>query len=75
MNFNIKFWVLWFLVPGMQKQKEFFVKYKGLAHIHNRWVPESKLLVDAPSLVAKFNRKKQVYYFTLRLVPYLWIYE
>nr|XP_048324934.1 helicase protein MOM1 isoform X7 [Ziziphus jujuba var. spinosa] len=47
-------------VDGLQKQKEFLVKYKGLAHIHNCWVPESKLLLDAPSLVAKFNRKNQV---------------
>ncbi|KAF3454976.1 hypothetical protein FNV43_RR05424 [Rhamnella rubrinervis] len=47
-------------VDGLQKQ-EFFVKYKGLAHIHNNWVPESKLLLDAPSLVARFNRQSQVH--------------
>ncbi|XP_062082123.1 helicase protein MOM1 isoform X2 [Humulus lupulus] len=47
-------------VDGLQKEREFFVKYKGLAHIHNLWVPESKLLLDAPSLVEKFNRENQV---------------
>lgn len=43
---------------GLQKQKEYFVKYKGLAHIHNRWLPESQL-DEAPSLLAKFNRKNE----------------
>ncbi|KAJ9698071.1 hypothetical protein PVL29_007263 [Vitis rotundifolia] len=45
---------------GVQKQKQYFVKYKGLAHVHNHWIPESQLLLEAPSLVAKFNRKNQV---------------
>lgn len=49
----------------MQKQKQYFVKYKGLAHGHNNWIPESQLLLEAPSLVAKFNRKNQVKYFAL----------
>ncbi|WCJ31754.1 Chromodomain-helicase-DNA-binding protein 1 [Euphorbia peplus] len=43
---------------GLQK-KHYFVKYKGLAHVHNRWVSESVLLED-PLLLAKFNRKNQV---------------
>ncbi|XP_031285187.1 helicase protein MOM1 [Pistacia vera] len=45
---------------GSRKQKKYFVKYKGLAHVHNCWVPESQLLCEAPSLVSKFNRKNQV---------------
>ncbi|XP_065876396.1 helicase protein MOM1 isoform X2 [Euphorbia lathyris] len=44
---------------GLQK-KQFFVKYKGLAHVYNSWVSESLLLLEAPSLVAKFNRKNQI---------------
>ncbi|KAK1290972.1 Helicase protein MOM1 [Acorus calamus] len=44
---------------GMQKEKQYLVKYKGLAHVHNRWVPEKQLLIEAPMLVAKFNRKHQ----------------
>lgn len=44
---------------GVQRYKEYFVKYKGVAHVHNKWVPESQLLVEAPLLVAKFNRKNQ----------------
>lgn len=59
---DISFWVKCLLVPGI-KRKEYFVKYKGIAHIHNCWVPESKLLREAPLLVAKFNRKNQVLYF------------
>ncbi|PQQ19204.1 helicase protein MOM1 isoform X1 [Prunus yedoensis var. nudiflora] len=47
-------------VDGLLKRKEFFVKYKGLAHIHNQWVPESKVLLEAPTLVGKFNRNNQV---------------
>ncbi|XP_021279332.1 helicase protein MOM1-like isoform X1 [Herrania umbratica] len=44
---------------GLQRQKQYFVKYKGLAHVHNRWVPENLALLEAPSLVAKYNRRTQ----------------
>ncbi|GMI81866.1 hypothetical protein HRI_001855900 [Hibiscus trionum] len=44
---------------GLQRQKLYFVKYKGLAHVHNRWVPENQVLLEAPSLIAKYNRKNQ----------------
>ncbi|XP_059430737.1 helicase protein MOM1 isoform X2 [Corylus avellana] len=47
-------------VNRLQKQKQYFVKYKGLAHVHNHWLPENQLLLEAPSLVAKFNPKNQV---------------
>lgn len=43
-----------------QRQKQYLVKYQGLAHIHNCWLPESQLLIQAPDLVAKFNRKNEV---------------
>ncbi|KAL4335632.1 hypothetical protein GQ457_07G034500 [Hibiscus cannabinus] len=44
---------------GLQGQKQYFVKYKGLAHVHNRWVPEKQVLLEAPSLIAKYNGKYQ----------------
>ncbi|KAK8641483.1 hypothetical protein V6N13_010886 [Hibiscus sabdariffa] len=44
---------------GLQGQKQYFVKYKGLAHVHNRWVPEKQVLLEAPSLIAKYNGKNQ----------------
>ncbi|KAK8679012.1 hypothetical protein V6N13_144484 [Hibiscus sabdariffa] len=44
---------------GLQRKKQYFVKYKGLAHVHNRWVPENQVLLEAPSLIAKYNRKNQ----------------
>ncbi|GKV16344.1 hypothetical protein SLEP1_g27001 [Rubroshorea leprosula] len=43
----------------MQMEKQYLVKYQGLAHVHNCWIPETKLLLEAPKLVAKFNRKNQ----------------
>ncbi|KAJ0966484.1 hypothetical protein J5N97_023401 [Dioscorea zingiberensis] len=43
----------------MENEKHYFVKYKGLAHVHNRWIPESQLLNEAPMLIAKFNRRHQ----------------
>ncbi|GMG98857.1 hypothetical protein Nepgr_000697 [Nepenthes gracilis] len=45
---------------GVQSQKEYFVKYKGLAHVHNQWIPESQLLFEVPHLVLKFDQKKEV---------------
>ncbi|XP_028070607.1 helicase protein MOM1-like isoform X2 [Camellia sinensis] len=44
---------------GSRKQKQYFVKYKGLAHVHNHWVPEPQLLLEAPLLVSKFNQNNQ----------------
>ncbi|XP_027341127.1 helicase protein MOM1-like [Abrus precatorius] len=46
-------------------QKEFLVKYIGLAHVHNRWVPENHLLLEDPLMLTKFNQKDQ----TLQLKP------
>ncbi|KAH7865067.1 hypothetical protein Vadar_001835 [Vaccinium darrowii] len=42
----------------MQRQKQFLVKYKGLAHVHNRWIPEKKIEVENPELLAKFKKFK-----------------
>ncbi|XP_061376668.1 uncharacterized protein LOC133318648 [Gastrolobium bilobum] len=52
-------------VDGFMAQKEYLVKYKGLAHVHNRWLPENQLLLEDPSLLMKFNQKVQI----LRLKP------
>lgn len=46
----------------VRRQKQYFVKYKGLAHVHNCWVPESELLSEGPLLVAEFNRKNEVHF-------------
>ncbi|KAK6244712.1 hypothetical protein QUC31_011121 [Theobroma cacao] len=43
----------------MPWEKQYFVKYRGLAHVHNRWIPEKKLLLEAPRLVTKYNSKNQ----------------
>ncbi|KAL1088226.1 hypothetical protein V6Z11_D08G236400 [Gossypium hirsutum] len=51
--------VLEALEDGLRGQKQYFVKYKGLAHVHNCWLPENQVLLEAPSLVAKYNRKNQ----------------
>ena len=45
---------------GVKKQKQYFVKYKGLAHIHNHWVPEVQLRHEAPELLAEFDEKMEV---------------
>nr|XP_043631394.1 uncharacterized protein LOC122602853 isoform X2 [Erigeron canadensis] len=37
-------------------QKQYFVKYKGLAHIHNQWVSETRLLVEDSLLVENFSK-------------------
>ncbi|XP_021288943.1 uncharacterized protein LOC110420095 isoform X2 [Herrania umbratica] len=41
-------------------EKQYFVKYRGLSHVHNRWIPEKRLLLEAPRLVTKYNSKNQV---------------
>ena len=47
------------MVLGMQNGKHYFVKYKGLAHVHNEWVSESRILLEVPMLLAKFGRRRQ----------------
>lgn len=42
-----------------QKGKLYFVKYKGLAHIHNLWIPKSQLLMKDSALLTKFAKKQQ----------------
>ncbi|XP_059297528.1 uncharacterized protein LOC132050331 isoform X1 [Lycium ferocissimum] len=44
---------------GMHRQKQYLVKYQGLAHAHNHWVAEAQLLIDAPLLIASYNHKNQ----------------
>lgn len=43
---------------GVQ-QRQFLVKYRGLAHVHNHWVPEKQLLLENPRLVSNFLEKDQ----------------
>ncbi|CAA3025175.1 helicase MOM1-like isoform X1 [Olea europaea subsp. europaea] len=45
---------------GVQRQKQYLVKYHGLAHVHNHWVPEKRLLPENYYLIAEFNSKHQV---------------
>lgn len=49
---------------GVKEQKQYSVKYKGLAHIHNHWVPEIQLRHEVPELLAEFDEKKEVTVFS-----------
>ncbi|KAK4405858.1 Helicase protein MOM1, partial [Sesamum angolense] len=42
------------------RQRQYLVKYHGLAHIHNHWVPEKKLLLENPCLVSSFRETDQI---------------
>ncbi|KAL3623984.1 hypothetical protein CASFOL_032800 [Castilleja foliolosa] len=42
------------------RQKQYFVKYHGLAHIHNHWVPEKQVLLENSCLVSSFIEKEQI---------------
>ena len=44
---------------GMQNSKQYFVKYKNLAHVHNCWVPEGDINVmpGGPDLLSLFNKR------------------
>ncbi|KAK6118108.1 hypothetical protein DH2020_048157 [Rehmannia glutinosa] len=39
------------------RQRQYLVKYHGLAHIHNHWVPEKQLFLENQSLVSSFISK------------------
>ncbi|KAH9300334.1 hypothetical protein KI387_011917, partial [Taxus chinensis] len=42
-----------------KKENLYFVKYKGLAHLHNRWITESQIMKEAPKQLSTFNKKVQ----------------
>lgn len=48
-------------VVGRHKKREriYFVKYRGLSHLHNRWVSEVQLIKEAPKQLANFKKKLQ----------------
>ncbi|KAF0911649.1 hypothetical protein E2562_011655 [Oryza meyeriana var. granulata] len=53
---------LWDVKEGAQNSKQYFVKYKKLAHVHNRWVPESDIICCTPGghdLITKFCKRIQ----------------
>ncbi|KAG8094190.1 hypothetical protein GUJ93_ZPchr0012g19846 [Zizania palustris] len=53
---------LWDVKDGAQNCKQYFVKYKNLAHVHNRWVPESDIIRCNPEdhdLITKFCKMNQ----------------
>ncbi|CAD6340635.1 unnamed protein product [Miscanthus lutarioriparius] len=51
---------LWDVKEGAENSKQYFVKYKNLAHVHNQWVSESDI-VDSTSqssdLISKFSKR------------------
>ncbi|XP_027085680.1 uncharacterized protein [Coffea arabica] len=47
-------------MKGIRRQKQYLVKYQGLAHFYNHWVSETLMLHESPSLVEKFNREHQI---------------
>lgn len=51
---------VWCLFLVLRCQKQYMVKYRGLAHVHNCWIPETQLFIEAPKRVSKFKRKNQV---------------
>ncbi|CAL9090862.1 unnamed protein product [Musa textilis] len=48
---------IWNFKEELQNGKHYFVKYNGLAHIHNQWISETLMLQEAPTLLSKFKRK------------------
>ncbi|XP_074307801.1 uncharacterized protein LOC141642771 isoform X2 [Silene latifolia] len=42
---------------GSLCKNEYYVKYKGLAHIHNCWIPDTQLRHEAPELLTKLSEQ------------------
>uniref|UniRef100_A0A0E0L6Q3 Chromo domain-containing protein n=1 Tax=Oryza punctata TaxID=4537 RepID=A0A0E0L6Q3_ORYPU len=52
---------LWDVKEGVQNNKQYFVKYKNLAHVHNQWLPESDIIrtPGGHDLINKFCKRIQ----------------
>ncbi|TVU12929.1 hypothetical protein EJB05_46596 [Eragrostis curvula] len=51
---------LWDVKDGPNSSKQYFVKYKNLAHVHNQWVSESDVIDSTPQgrdLISKFCKR------------------
>ncbi|KAL6622402.1 hypothetical protein ACP70R_032281 [Stipagrostis hirtigluma subsp. patula] len=51
---------LWDVKEGAHNNKQYFVKYKNLAHVHNQWVSESDIVDSTPQgrdLISKFSKR------------------
>ncbi|XP_078153736.1 uncharacterized protein LOC144548893 isoform X4 [Carex rostrata] len=48
---------IWDVKDGSNNGKLYLVKYKNLAHVHNRWVPEAEIAFEAPELLLKFTTR------------------
>jgi len=51
---------LWDVKEGADNSKQYFVKYKNLAHVHNRWVSESDIVdstLQGCDLISKFSKR------------------
>ncbi|KAL5998654.1 hypothetical protein ACLOJK_009598 [Asimina triloba] len=46
------------VVLGMMREKRYLVKYKGLAHVHNRWIPEFQL--DCEDFKQRQQKEKDI---------------
>lgn len=59
-------WGCVMFVAGTNGGKQYLVKYKNLAHVHNRWVLEAEIAIEAPEVLLKFNgrihRDKRVFH-------------
>ncbi|CAA0815058.1 Helicase protein MOM1 [Striga hermonthica] len=42
------------------RQRQYLVKYQGLAHIYNHWVPEEQLLLENQSLLSTFITEDKI---------------
>ncbi|KAM0858099.1 hypothetical protein ACQ4PT_048039 [Festuca glaucescens] len=59
---------LWDVKEGVQNCKQYFVKYKNLAHVHNRWIPEGDIIdstagghISSLNLLRKFKKKRSTF--------------
>ncbi|KAF8775853.1 hypothetical protein HU200_004246 [Digitaria exilis] len=51
---------LWDVKEGANNSKQYFAKYKNLAHVHNRWVSESYIVestLQGRDLISQFSKR------------------
>ncbi|XP_015089613.1 protein CHROMATIN REMODELING 4-like [Solanum pennellii] len=59
------------LANEVVQKREYLVKYKGLAHVHNLWITEEQLRLEAPAALARFKKyNKSVSWKTEWSVPH-----
>lgn len=53
-----------FQMKPVEKKREYLVKYKGLAHVHNHWITDEQLRLEGQATLTRLKKNYKVLWLT-----------